>query len=314
MPRTSNRPLSLLAAPLAVLAPTLLVSPLAHAQAQAPAYQAPPPASAPGVQPQAAPEQPPPPAGYPPADPNYPPPQPGYPPPAGYAQPGYAPPPGYQAQPGYPPPQQGYPPPAGYPAPPPYASMRAPGAETHDGFFLRLHLGGGYTSMSASADGNKVELSGGSLGLGVALGGSVSPNLIIYGAVVSASIQDPDYTVNGTTETLTNISANLTGLGVGAAYYLTPSNVYVSGTLLATWLSLRDSNDDTSDPYDQTKVGGGLEVLVGKEWWVSDNWGLGASAQLLLAAMQAKGAFVTGGSVPTWTSASFSLLFSATYN
>ena len=46
---------------------------------------------------------------------------------------------------------------------------------------------------------------------------------------------------------------------------------------------------------------------------MSDNWGLGLAGQVMFASMKAKeGVDMTN--LPTWTSASFSLLFSATYN
>lgn len=96
-----------------------------------PAPPPPPPAdygTPPGYSPQASP-------GYPP-QPAYP--QPGYPPPA------YPPPP-YGPGPSYPPP--GYGQPGGYP--PPY-NVGSPG-NVHDGFFLRLHLGGGFTSVKGNA-------------------------------------------------------------------------------------------------------------------------------------------------------------------
>ena len=35
--------------------------------------------------------------------------------------------------------------------------------------------------------------------------------------------------------------------------------------------------------------GPALEALLGKEWWVSENWGLGVNAQLVLARLPAQG-------------------------
>ena len=104
-------------------------------------------------------------------------PPPGY-PPAGYPPPGY-PPPGYPP-PGYPPPGYAPPPAGGYPyAPPPRHA--APGFQTHDGVYLRLQLGAGYTRMSASQGGDSAVISGGSASIGLAVGGAVTDNLIIYG-------------------------------------------------------------------------------------------------------------------------------------
>jgi hypothetical protein len=48
--------------------------------------------------------------------------------------------------------------------------------------------------------------------------------------------------------------------------------------------------------------------MVGKEWWVSDDWGLGVAAQLLLGS--AKDPY----SDAHWTSRGVAVMFSSTYN
>jgi hypothetical protein len=55
-----------------------------------------------------------------------------------------------------------------------------------------------------------------------------------------------------------------------------------------------------------------LEGQVGKEWWVSSNWGLGLAGRALLGAMKDRP--LVNENVTTWRLAAFSLLFSATYN
>jgi len=55
-----------------------------------------------------------------------------------------------------------------------------------------------------------------------------------------------------------------------------------------------------------------FEGLFGKEWWVSDNWGLGVCGQVLLGAMKDRPE--SHESVPTWRLTVFSVLFSASYN
>jgi hypothetical protein len=231
-------------------------------------------------------------------------------PPPGYPPPGY-PPPGYPP-PGYPPP--GYPPPPGYgapayPAPPP---AHAPGFQLHDGVYTRLTLGGGYTRMSASASGSDIVVSGGSVGLGVAVGGAITEHLVIYGAFAFTTIGSPTVSVDGMSSDNGGVSADSVGFGAGVAYYLEPANVYLAGTLLANEIEIDDSNGNT---LGKTKLGVGVEALIGKEWWVSDNWGLGVAGQFLWASMKDNDdGGLTGGVTPTWTSTSFSVLFSATYN
>ena len=282
----------------------LLFLPLALAPAAAWAQPAPPPVgtppadAAPAGYPPAA-GNPPPPAAYPPAN--------GYPPPAAYPPPGGYPPPGYPPPPAYPAP--GYPPGRYYPAP--YAQARAPGAENHDGVYLRLQLGIGYTSMSASMNGTDVSVAGAGPGFGIAVGGAVNSHLIIYGTVIDSEASDPEVKVNGQSQGSTNngTSAGVVGIGAGLAYYL-DSNLFFAGSLLASRLVVDDSNGNS---LGKSEWGFTFEGLLGKEWWVSDNWGLGVSGQLLLGAMKDH-ATIAGEAVPTWTLAAFSVLFSATYN
>ena len=55
--------------------------------------------------------------------------------------------------------------------------------------------------------------------------------------------------------------------------------------------------------------GFGAKLAVGKEWWVSDHWGLGLAAEAVLAITPD-----SGTNPPTWTTFGGGLTFSATYN
>jgi hypothetical protein len=281
----------------------------ARAQTPPPDQTQPAPA-APAPAPEAAP-----PAYAPPSPPAYAPPAPGYaPPPPGYAPPppGYAPPPS-----GYAPPPPGYaPPPPGY-APPGYGYApggvygRRVGVETHDGVYVRLHLGGGFTSMKANSGGADLKISGDSVSIGIAVGGALTENLVLYGTFTGTTISNPNFSSAGTTVIAAGVStAGSVGFGVGLAYYLEPTNVYFAGSLLANQLELDDAD---GNKVRETEFGVGFEGLIGKEWWVSDNWGLGVAGQFVFASMKDKDSLGTGNP-PTWTSTAFSLLFSATFN
>jgi len=218
------------------------------------------------------------------------------------------------AQPGGPPPN--YPPaPEPYPAQPgayPYGGQTAvgipPGHETHDGFYLGLQLGPGYSSMSTSSGGADVTVSGGGLELSIAAGGVVAPNLVVFGQIVGNSSIDPKIEIKGFGSGTANGSATVSGFGVGLAYYVMPANVYLSASLLATQLAVADEN---GDDVGKTDIGAGINLSAGKEWWVSDNWGLGGALQFMAARMKDKG---EAGSKPTWTSVGFALALSATFN
>ena len=240
-----------------------------------------------------------PPPGYGQPQQAAPPPGYGYPQQPGYPPSGYPPPPGY-AQPGYPPP--GYPPPGYYP-PPPVAY--ADSMHLHDGFYLRLHLGGSYLQLNSDIG----TLSGPGASFGIALGGAIAPNLIIYGTFFGVSVTDPHFESDGgSPSTLSGMTLSLTGLGGGLAYYL-PNNVYFAGTVATMQWSMNRSDDSYNSYYtrDDSKWGVGVQGLVGKEWWVSQDWGIGLAGEVMAASMK-------DDADMTWTGLAFSLLFSATYN
>ena len=240
------------------------------------------------------------------------------------AQPGYAPPPGYPPSPYAPPPGYpvpGYPPRPGRSYPAPSAQEDDPGAESHDGFYLRMQLGLGYTSMSASKNGTNASVAGGGTSFAIALGGAINPHVIIYGTVTNSTASKPDGKISGPSPDYNNKgrafglvgvggygNAGVVGLGGGMAYYL-DSNLFFAGSLLGSRLFI---DNDSGNTLARTAWGFTFEGLAGKEWWVSDNWGLGVSGQVLLGAMKDEG--IAGEDVATWTVAAFSVLFSATYN
>ena len=289
---------------LAVRAGALLVALTALPRA-ARAQETPPPAGtdAPSVTPgpapgNGAPPAPPaaPPAGPPPGQPyGTTPGQPGSPPPGQSYPPGYGPPPGYA--PGYAPP--GYPP--GY-APPRYAPP-VPAEPTHTGTYVHLDLGGGFTSISGSDGyGGTGKLSGGGPAFSVAVGGAPVPNLAVFGSIFFTGPSQPKQSTGGTF----NGDALVGGFGAGIVYYFMPANIFLSGTLAALQFQADDANGKTVYTSD---FGVGFEGMVGKEFMVSDHWGLGGALEFVGASsMKDK-----DNPNISWSAAAFNLLFSATY-
>jgi len=210
------------------------------------------------------------------------------------------------AQPGsYPPPPP--PPPAyGAPAygPPAYGpAPEMPGTHTHDGFYLRMFLGLGYTNMELEDQDASLGGTGGAFG--IALGAAVSENLIVFAEIFDDIAMSPTFKMGGTeVESNDDISAGVVAVGGGVAYYFA-SNMYVSGTLSWGRLAIRDGDEQLGE----SDFGPGLSLMVGKEWWVSPNWGLGGALQLYGGRMKDK-----GDNAPTWSTQAIALAFSATYN
>jgi len=273
------------AAPLAARAQDAPPSPTVTPSAEPPPEYGPPPSPPP-------PETTPPPPGYaPPPAPTYPPaPAPASPPPA----------------PGSPPPAPGYPPPApGYPPPPGY--LPAPQGPIHQGFFLHLHFGFGYTSLSASGGSAGTEkYAGDSVGIGILLGGGVSENIAVFGGIFGSTMDNPAQTLGGADQGKLSGSATVAGLNVGVIYYFEPINIYILGAAGITDVGIQDTHGNT---LRQSSDGFAFEGLVGKEWLVSRHWGLGAALEVISATkMQDR-----DNSAVSWSADAFNLLFSATF-
>jgi hypothetical protein len=181
--------------------------------------------------------------------------------------------------------------------------MAASGRHTHDGFFMRLSLGGGGASASRSGE----KYSGGSGAFGAAFGGAITQHLILYGEIFRHSAHEPNYKLGSNSVTQRGWDLNIAGVGPGVAYYFMPLNLYLSGTLLLQRASLSESHD-SNDARALTDVGLAASLMVGKDWWVSDNWALGVAAQFLLGS--AKDHYDESN----WTTAALALMFTATYN
>jgi hypothetical protein len=210
---------------------------------------------------------------------------------------------------GYPPSQgdyrqqqgsQGSPPPAGY--------VRLPPPNVHDGFYLRLHVGFGSTSLEGKDGvGNQNTFSGAGLSFGVALGGTVAPNLVVFGTFLSSIAEEPTISSGQGPSFASDGSAGLFGVGAGVAYYVQPLNLYLSGAIAGLQVDISDAN---ANSVYESKFGFGFQGIVGKEWWVSPEWGLG----IALEAVVAGGMKDKNDSSLTWSGHAVNLLFSATYN
>jgi len=174
-----------------------------------------------------------------------------------------------------------------------------PGRFAHEGFFLRLNLGASFTGVSRPDD----KWSGGGLGMGLAVGGSVVENFSLHADFQNTWLPSPSERRGGTKHDL-DYDIVLQSMGVGATYYFMPVNIYVSASIGLGALVFEDDGGQSK----RTKAGLALNGLVGKEWWVGSDWGLGIAAQLLF--MRVKD-YVDDEPM---NALAFNLLFSATYN
>jgi len=171
----------------------------------------------------------------------------------------------------------------------------------HDGFFLRFHLGGGSSEAKWKGGPTDLSMGGPASNFSFSLGGSIATNLILFGELTSVYGQNPDVIFEGERFRTENTTFSVAGFGPGLSYYFMPVNLYLSGSLL-----LMRAQTTGNGAIGETEQGLGFKVALGKEWWVSRDWGLGIAG------------FGTFANLPdhdadmSWTN--FGLAFTATYN
>lgn len=191
------------------------------------------------------------------------------------------------------------------------------GIKTHDGFFLRLTPGFGYTNVSESVPDDMLSqqnkgkdiltFSGGFTAANtIQIGGAVSENLIIFGESGGVLVTNPS--VKAFEEEVENpgdVQILLGGIGPGVTYYFMPSNIYLSATILASIASVNIEGADVQ----KSNIGFGFNFIAGKEWWAGEQWGLGVSLYFRYGSQ-------TDQDVEdiTISGYSFGALFTATFN
>ncbi len=179
------------------------------------------------------------------------------------------------------------------------------GFHRHDGMFLRFQLGFG----GLSSAGTNVELSGSAGSFALGLGYAVIDDLVLFGEVYDDVNAAPKLTQGGVASTTTsNVTHTLFGYGAGLAWYAASWNAYVSATVGVGQLDLEWPTALGPQKF-STQYGPVVRLSVGKEWWVSTDWGLGASLNFETGSMKGPAT-----NPATWKSTAYSLAFSATYN
>lgn len=186
------------------------------------------------------------------------------------------------------------------------ASAQEYNEHVHDGFYLRLQVGGGYLRAAASDISPTVAVKGPSANINAEIGFALFNNFILYGKFYGAaspnpSIQVGDLSIDNAGD---EWSQNFGAVGLGVTYYIMPANIYLSGAISYTQLSISERNEKVAE----TDLGGGLHLGIGKEWWVSKNWGLGIGAELALGRIRDE------GSSDNWNVTNVAIVLSATYN
>lgn len=159
---------------------------------------------------------------------------------------------------------------------PPARDGGGDGFHRHDGFFFRgqYGYGRGESKIENISPGQTLTLSGPAGILNLQLGYAVIDNLILYierGAMVILDAK-AEWANSGLSGADGKTDVSTGSFGLGLCWYFMPANVYVSPTI-----SLAATEYDGDFIEGDSRGGTGLSLSVGKEWWVSANWGLGVA-------------------------------------
>lgn len=185
----------------------------------------------------------------------------------------------------------------------------ADNSERHDGFFLRMATAPGAIGTQIEyANGDSHDIGGSGLQTELAIGGSVAENLVLHADFLVSAAFEPSGEFNGARFDYDDHEAlGVAAFGIGLTYFM-PHGLYFSGSLMSTSVEVVDT--DNGDELIESH-GGGVKLMFGKEWWVSDNWGLGLAASVY--GSEGNGKTINGDDVDVSTGGA-GLLFSATYN
>jgi hypothetical protein len=187
-------------------------------------------------------------------------------------------------------------------------------ANRHLGFFLRLDTGPAFLYASEPYQGTSRSLNGAGLDFGFSIGGALGEDNILAAHFLYADALNPTFSppVSGSSNGPSDFT--LSGFGPEFTHYFMPLNVYLSGAVLLTTVTLANTPGAYGgDAFAtrSTKEGIGLKLAIGKEWWVGDHWGLGIAAHYALSWNSDNGAVLDSG---TLTTNAFTIAFSVTYN
>jgi hypothetical protein len=158
-------------------------------------------------------------------------------------------------------------------------STRASEPMLHDSIHLRF--GVGLVSAGGNIDNQTMAFSGPGLLDGVQVGGCPTKNLTVFFEADSFTLFGNTTGTKGTDPTRDVNYGFLAGAGVG--YYFERADLYLSGAVGASLKNVHVSDEGTEFNA-KRDAGIGCSVMLGRDWWVSDEWSVGVSGQFMYLA------------------------------
>jgi hypothetical protein len=158
------------------------------------------------------------------------------------------------------------------------------------------------------------DYAGGGVLWAVDVGAGITDELTIQARLGQTLIFGPQLKVDGEEQELDegrNVSATL--FGAGLTYHFMPINMYVTAIGGLSELRITDGqNPEEYDPDDPT-LGFGLNLDVGKEWWVVPQTGIGVAGRFVWATGGAETAIDNRDVKSDRNLIAFGVLFSVTH-
>jgi hypothetical protein len=192
------------------------------------------------------------------------------------------------------------------------------GYHRHDGFYLSLCggpvFGNVMDDIKTYGAPNTLDMSGTGGVFDFKIGGAIRENLILHADLISNAVAGPtavsfNNNYSTTVKMPESFGVGEAMWGVGMTYYVMPSNILFSGTLGLGKFSITDSKDSKNNVT--TSGGFSLQLKLGKEWWVSKNWGLGVGLTYGTTKVTNES---TGNPTEELSSNRFGILFNTTFN
>ena len=184
----------------------------------------------------------------------------------------------------------------------------------HDGFYLRMSIGGGGMVADREYERSALPqstLRGGGIALDLMIGGTPTPGFVVGGGLLLNGAAKPsNETAAGTSDTEHDTSASV--LGVFIDGFPDPEGgFHVGGMLGLAGYAVRPDNEEV----DEDTGGFGGAAWVGFGGWVGSDWTLGGMLRLTAAATRGEPELRDGSKVEETVSVgTLSILFTALYH
>ncbi len=177
------------------------------------------------------------------------------------------------------------------------------GAETHDGFYLRFSLGAGGLSMQRDAKGTAQSelvysgdssISGGATTGELSIGGTPGGGLAIAGTLLTYNVPSPTLENDSGREAELGGPLQVVVLGAGVDWFPNPNGGFHFGGALGVGAASAETPSGTA--FEHIGGGGGaLSVQVGYDWWIGEEWSLGAQGRFTVLGLKGEDTANIGG-------------------